>query len=175
MPMTTQRVRAVQFTLLDLFALTTVIALALGGVLTAYRSPGSAIIMYVLVGCGQIVLSVCVYPQRRQEDEEDGSGSRPIAQTYDMALLGSLSTLGTWVLWVGWLLAYGPVAADSNWTLAQVTEDRLGPTFFALLLGCLVVQLATFLVNPVGLLMMRGWVRHWHIMHSSLLRRYLSS
>ena len=92
-----------QFTLKDLFAFVAVLAVALGGIPTAYRSPRAALVTYLVVGAAQIALSVVVYKRR---PAPRGDRIQPSEQPYELALLGSGATLGTWLLAVVWLAGY---------------------------------------------------------------------
>jgi hypothetical protein len=154
-----------QFGLKDLLALMAVIAVALGAIPTAYKSPTAALVMYLLVGAAQVVLSVPLYRWRPRVNHAGNAEVGPHQQPYELALLGSGASLSTWLLLVGWL-AY-------RWIFDYPFNTPLSAVLEVLAMVGVVAQVVTFFVNLIGLLVMREWTRDWQL--SSLLLLNMAS
>src|ERR1700687_3930436 len=92
--MTTAQPRPLQFSLKQIFGLTTLVGILLGLLPAAARTRVPLVPYYVLLGVLQLACAVFVYQRWRSA----GPGTKPQEQPYELALLGAVVTLGTWVL-----------------------------------------------------------------------------
>src|SRR5262249_5572957 len=93
--------RPFQFGLKDLFAITAFVAVLLGLLPIAYRSPEAAIGMYLACGLLQAGFTCSVFLRLRRLGAERHYPNR---EPYELALLANFFTLSTWALTILCLL-----------------------------------------------------------------------
>jgi hypothetical protein len=145
--MTSEQSRSFQFDLKEVFALIAIVAVLLFVVPIAYRSTKAATTLYVLLGAMQVICSAITYKrfrmtgaQRRQRKE----------QPYELALIASVLTLGTWVLTT--------LGFAEDWLRTDIFPSF--DTVMWLTLLCTAPHIPVFFVNITCLALMRDRPNH---------------
>ena len=148
--MATSQTRPFQFGLKSLFGLMTAVGLCLWLVPAAARTLIPAAPYYVLVGVAQLSCGGIVYQQLRARRH---LRVQPSEEPYELALLGMLVTLWTWLLTLLWVVG----------DLVGVT-DYWAPSimFTAALIGA-ILHLPTLCLQVLGLFVTGDWRRHWSL------------
>jgi hypothetical protein len=146
--MTIQSPNSFQFSLKEIFAATAVVAVLLSLLPIAYGSERAGTAIYLLVGLIQGACSSAVYVQLRRDVVQRRDRPR---RPYELGLLCSLFTLGTWGLVI--------VSVAESWL-----RTKLFPSFDAVMSLtslCMVPHVPVFFLSVKSLMTMRDRSAHW--------------
>lgn len=144
--------RPFQYGIIDLLALTTVVAIVLGWGPTCFRSFPFAIASYFLIGVGQMILAW----QKRHSELR----SPRLEAVGDLAIVMAVVSLPAWILTMVLL----PLHASSAlpWLMGRIWEPVA--VVATLAAACsLWVAIVAGPASLLGLPMMREWTKNWRL------------